>query len=208
MVPGRRGVSIRSRMAAAIAAFEAFGEVLDAVGADQGDLVLVHLEADVGARHVVQHDQVDALALALGAGALQAVTGLGREADQHLARAAGGADGGEDVGGRHELQRPVAGPRALRVTGVGRGGSRRRPRPSARCRPSAARASASRSRSAAVGVSTTVPPAGGARRRCRAASSPRRRAAGRRRQARRPCGRWSGCRGSAPGRAARACRRR
>ena len=61
-------------------------------------------------------DQVDALALALGAGALEAVAGLGREAHQHLAGAASGADGGQDVGRRHELERPVAGARALRVS--------------------------------------------------------------------------------------------
>src|SRR5689334_10403476 len=69
-------------------------------GGEQRHFVLVRVEADVGSRDVVEHEEVSALAGALLARALEPLgAGLGREADDDLTLAAVGAEREEDVGG-------------------------------------------------------------------------------------------------------------
>ena len=74
------------------------------------DLVLECVEADAGAADVVDDDRVEALAPQLLAAVVErAVAVLGREADDHLARAPGGGERREHVRRRLELDRqPVA----------------------------------------------------------------------------------------------------
>src|SRR5215208_6667547 len=82
-------------------------EPLLAVARDQHDLVLVDVEADVVATHVVVDDEVDVLvgehpALAGEAG----LPRLGAEGDDHLAVRAERRELRDDVGGRLEADRP------------------------------------------------------------------------------------------------------
>ena len=55
-----------------------------------------------GARDVVGDDEIEVLGAELGRGVGHRSVGLGGEADEHLARALGGAEPGEDVGRRLE----------------------------------------------------------------------------------------------------------
>src|SRR3954453_23357358 len=71
---------------------------------DDHDLVLAALEADLRARDVVDDDRVGALALELLAGTLDAVRGLGGEADHGLALVAPLAERREDVLGGFEVE--------------------------------------------------------------------------------------------------------
>src|SRR5919197_2157996 len=88
-------------------------EPLLAVGPDQHDLVVRGFEADVVAGDVVEHDQVDALAHALLARALEPLRAvIGREPDEHLAVRAMGGELGEDV--RRRLERHLPRLAALR----------------------------------------------------------------------------------------------
>ena len=199
-----------SRIASAIASFEACGTAVSPCRVDQGHRVLLALEADRRVGDVVEDDQVGALALELLAGPLDAsLAVLGGEADDRLPLAAGGGEarrgcprsapgaaraspraaslpardlGGAEVGGGGRHHQDVAG---------GELGLRRRRRARRRSR----RRCGARRRARAG-------------RRWRRSGSPRPRAGRRRRRGRSPCGRWSGCRGSGPGRSARGCRRR
>ena len=68
--PGRvQSCSTRSSTAPAIARLGARATCVTPSARDERDLVVIDVEADVGARDVVEHDQVDALAHALGLGA-------------------------------------------------------------------------------------------------------------------------------------------
>src|SRR3954467_13106960 len=92
-------------------------------GGDDFHLVVLDVEADVGARDVVDHDRVQALALELAAGALdRALAVLGGEADERLVRASPGRERAENVVRGFEVERqPVpAALRDLRALGVPR----------------------------------------------------------------------------------------
>ena len=117
------------------------------------------------------------------------------------------ADRGEDVGRRLELERPGRRSRPRLPSRLGRAGSRRRPPPSARRRPRRP-VRAPRARARPV-VSTSIDPGrrpahGALRERASITSAPRARGLVGEGGAH-PAG-ASGCRGSARGRAARACR--
>ena len=168
------------------------------------------VEADVGARDVVEDDEVGVLRRRASrrlrsspsspcSAPKTTSTWPGRFA---LAERAG------DVGGRLELDRPrLVALRALAGERLGRAGSRRRRRRAARRRRRRARARRRASpRRSASGSSRRRP--GPAPRGSRRAGRPRRRAGGPPRRARRPSAPTSGCRRSGPRRAARACRRR
>ena len=104
--------STRSRIESAIASFDGLRDGGLAGRVDQRDRVLLALEADRRVGDVVEDDQVGALALELGAGALDAsLAVLGGEADDRLVLAAAGGEAGEDVLGRLEaqLERALAG---------------------------------------------------------------------------------------------------
>ena len=173
------------------------------------DLVVVALEADLRARDVVEDDRVGALALELGARALDAVrAGLRGEADIVWPSARRG-EGGEDVLGRLEASVDAAALALDLVLGGARAaGSRRARPPSAESARSNSASSASPS-SAAVSTSIRSTPARRrAARRWRRPGSPRPHAAPRGARAPGPSARSSGCRRSAPGRSARGSRRR
>ena len=131
------------------------------------------------------------------------------KSDEQLAGALARAERARDVGGRRELERPgLVALRPLARRAPRPGGSRRRPRRAARCRRRSS-ASAASSIASAVGVGITSTPGGGSDGEVRGeqhhlGAAPR----APRRRARRPSGPRSGCRRSAPRRAARACRRR
>ena len=63
-----------------------------AVGADDGDLVLVGADADAGGEDVVEHEEVDALGGLLGASPVKTRAGLGGEGDAQQSRARGGGE--------------------------------------------------------------------------------------------------------------------
>src|SRR5436190_3611880 len=74
---------------------------------DDRDLVVRRVEADVAARDVVEDDEIRLLEDELLSRALEAsLAVVGGEADEHLPRDATLAEGGEDVGGRLQLDRP------------------------------------------------------------------------------------------------------
>src|SRR3954470_44886 len=93
-----------------------------AAAADERHLVVGRLEADVGATHVVEDEEIGVLRRELLACALEpALPLVGGEADEYLARDAAIAECREHVGRRRELQRPAAAVlRALRREGLGR----------------------------------------------------------------------------------------
>ena len=207
--PSSRSTS--SRIAAAISSFGAFATRRSPRADDEHHLVVGRVEADVRRAHVVEDDEVDVLVGELLARALEARLALRRRAKPtstcpFVRRSPSAASTSV---GRLERDRPgVAGPSAACPRAARPGGSRR-PRPPSGRRPRRARASASRARSAAVGVSTTSTPAGaGTARFAREQRHLARRAAAPPRRARRPSGPTSGCRRSAPRRAARASRPR
>src|SRR4051795_7648323 len=77
-----------------------------AAGGHDGHLVLDAFEADVLPADVVDDDRVEALAAQLVAAVLdRALAVLGGEADERLARPAGGGEGRDDVVGALEGQR-------------------------------------------------------------------------------------------------------
>ena len=203
--------STRSRIASATASFESIADLALAAGLDQGDRVALGLEADLGVGDVVEDDHVGALALELVAGALQAPPPcLGGEADDGLALGALRGDGrrGCPRSARGEVEAVAPAPELAR-RGLARAGSRPGRRPSAgRGRRGTRLAVASASSAAVVDVDAAHAgglgqgDVGGDQRHL----APR--AARRPRPGRGPCGRWSGCRRSAPGRSAPACRRR
>ena len=87
---------------------------------DEQDLVVVRVEADALAAHVVGHQQVDSLVAELRDGVRGDVAGLGGEADDER-RAAPGRDLLEDVGVRAEVDRePLLAGADLRRGRVGR----------------------------------------------------------------------------------------
>src|SRR6476661_9382736 len=92
------------------------------LGRHQHDFVEAAVKADVATADVVHHDHVGALAFQLGVGPLDCTLAvLGREADQHLALAPPGAQLGQDVGCRLQLDRPGTGVLdALAVDRLGR----------------------------------------------------------------------------------------
>src|SRR3954451_7859642 len=76
---------------------------------DDRDLVLLAVEADVGAGDVVDDDGVEALARELRASALDGpVAVLSGEADHGLIRSPAGGDAGHDVLGGLELEREAS----------------------------------------------------------------------------------------------------
>src|SRR3954451_1685655 len=78
---------------------------LGPVGGDEGHLVVRRVEGDALGAHVVEDDEVESLAAELAAGDLEPpLAGLGGEADQRLPRPTGGAERGELVLGRLELE--------------------------------------------------------------------------------------------------------
>src|SRR5205823_3874125 len=80
-----------------------------AAGVDQRDLVLARLEADVGAAHVVEYEQVGVLGLQLLPCPLETSRALvGGEADEQPAGAAVAAQRRQHVGRRLQLDRPRA----------------------------------------------------------------------------------------------------
>src|SRR6266446_122850 len=80
-----------------------------AAAPNERHLVVDRLEADVGAADVVEDEKVGVLSRELLVCALQAALSLvGGEADEHLARNAALAEPCEDVGRRLELERPAA----------------------------------------------------------------------------------------------------
>ncbi len=69
-----------------------------AVTLEDRHLVVARIEADLGARYVVEDDRVDGLALELGPGPVDRVgTGFGGEPDDRLLGAATRGHGREDV---------------------------------------------------------------------------------------------------------------
>ena len=124
-------VSTSSRIAAAISSFGAFATVRSPDAAIRVTSLSERVEADVRARHVVENEEIGALACKLRARALEAgLTGLGGEADEHLAVAAPLAQRREHVGRRLELERPGRPcPSGASRRAPRRAGSRRRPRP-------------------------------------------------------------------------------
>src|SRR2546426_4149 len=79
---------------------------LDA-GSDEDDFVVLRVEADVVAGHVVVDDEIDALAVEFLARARETVlTPVGREPDQHLAVRAPLGERHQDVRRRHEPHLP------------------------------------------------------------------------------------------------------
>ena len=189
LVEDSRGALVLARLLRSVAL---------ALRPDQRHLVVLRVEADVRARHVVE-DEEDRRAFARRFSRGRGETGLtlvGREADEHLPVASAAPELGQDVDRRLELDRPRAGVLlALGSERASRAGSRR-PRPPSRSRRRTRERAPPAARSAAVGASTTSRPAGsgdapGSPR----AGSPRRRAVAPRRRPRRPSGRSSGCRG-------------
>ncbi len=78
--------------------------MLLAVGGDQGDLVGVHVKADVAAADVVHDDHVGALAVELGARSIHPSGAvLGRKPDHQLARPASLAQSRQDIGRGFQL---------------------------------------------------------------------------------------------------------
>ena len=174
------------------------------------DLVVGGVEADVVARHVVEDDEVErASRRASGACARGPASPSSAPKPTSTAPFFGLA---ERRAGRPRSARSRELPGLRRTSAAcprsARARSPRPRRPSGR-RPRPARAFASRARSAAVGVSTTSTPGrrrDGEVRRQQRHLAPR--GGGPPRRARRPSAPTSGCRRSAPRRAARASRRR
>src|SRR4051812_7767984 len=75
---------------------------------DDHDLVVAALEADLGARHVVEDDRVRPLALELLVGPLEACVRLRSEADDRLVLTALRGERGEDVLGRLQVELEAA----------------------------------------------------------------------------------------------------
>src|SRR2546421_1075297 len=98
-------------------------EPLLAAGRDERDLVLVRVEADVVAGHVVEDDEVEALVAELLARALEPrLAVVGCESDPHLPVATPFGQRSDDVRRRRELERPgVLVLRALVGALIGRG---------------------------------------------------------------------------------------
>ncbi len=91
---------------------------------DDRDLVVLALEADVGAGDVVDHDRVEPLASELVAPVRDRVLPvLGGEADDRLARAPAGGQRRQHVGGRLERERQLVAVGLLDLAGDGRGGT-------------------------------------------------------------------------------------
>ena len=84
-----------------------FRERLGSVGEDEKRFVLVGVEADVGARHIVGDDQVAALFLQLETGVGLKVFSFGSEADEESGEANGAASGTKDVLGSDEVEGEV-----------------------------------------------------------------------------------------------------
>src|SRR5918997_87433 len=101
------------------AVLRCLGDPLLACGGQQYHLVVIRVETDVVARDVVEHNEIDALALELLARARETfVATVGRKADEHLAVEAPRRERAQDVSGRLELDVPRLG--ALRALGFGR----------------------------------------------------------------------------------------
>ena len=133
--------STSSSTATAMAGFGACGTSRSPSRGDQGDLVVGAVEADVGASHIVVDDEIDVLVVQHRPLALEPVrTVLGAERDEHLIGAPARAERLRDVGGRGQLDLPLAAVlRPLAVDRRRRRGSRRPPPPSGsrprRCAP-------------------------------------------------------------------------
>ena len=209
--PARRSWT-KSSTRVATSSLELRGTCSSPGAPDDHDLVLVGVEADVGPGDVVHDDRVEALARELVPGARRRPRARARRRSRRSTgpRAAHRAASDEHVGGRDQVdgQRVAAllgdlvVERALGPEVRHRGGHQQQVGllEAGQRRIAQLRGRADRH----VGDAREC-----GRARCwRRSRSRRRRGAPPRRRARIPSGRWSGCRRSAPSRAARASRRR